>query len=100
MLQQKSELSEKDWRNNSNLELVDTWRTCNPETRRYTLRQPTPLSQSCLDYFFVSKDIFPLIKSTTIIPGYRTDHSATLFTFSAVLQSDEKGTGNSGLWVC
>ena len=71
--------------------LVDPWRTCYPEARKYTWRQPNPIRQSRLDYYLVSEDIFSLMKNTNIVPGYRTDHSAILFSFSACLSKRGKG---------
>lgn len=32
--------------------LIDPWRTCNPNSRQYTWRQHSPLKQSRIDYFF------------------------------------------------
>ena len=74
-----------------NLELVDPWRICHPEARRYTWRQSKPVRQSRLDYFLVSDDLFSLMKTTSVIPGYRTDHSAVMFTYSACLGKRGRG---------
>ena len=71
-------------------ELLDPWRTCYPEDRKYTWRQSSPIKQSRLDYYLISEDLFSLTKNTIIIPGYRTDHSAILFTFSACLEKRGK----------
>jgi hypothetical protein len=72
-------------------ELLDPWRTCFPNGRKYTWRQSSPIKQSRLDYFLVSEDLFSLMKNTKIIPGYKTDHSAITFTFSASLARRGKG---------
>ena len=72
-------------------ELLDPWRTCFSNGRNYTWRQSSPIKQSRLDYFLVSEDLFSLMKNTKIIPGYKTDHSAITFTFSASLARRGKG---------
>ncbi|VDI73640.1 Hypothetical predicted protein, partial [Mytilus galloprovincialis] len=63
--------------------LLDPWRTCYPSDRKFTWRQKSPIKQSRLDYYLVSEDLLTLMESTKIIPGYRTDHSAIIFTFTA-----------------
>ncbi|XP_071176505.1 uncharacterized protein [Mytilus edulis] len=73
------------------LELLDPWRTCYPNDRKYTWRQCSPIKQSWLDFFLVTEDLFSLMKNTNIIPGYKTDHSAITFTFSASLAKWGKG---------
>ena len=60
-------------------ELLDPWRTCYSDDRKYTWRQPSPVEQSRIDYFLVSEDMFALMENTKIISGYRTDHSAIVF---------------------
>ena len=72
-------------------DLIDPWRTCYPEDKKFTWRQPSPIKQSRIDYFLVSDDLFSLMVNTKIIPGYRTDHSAILFCFSAYLAPRGKG---------
>ena len=72
-------------------ELLDPWRTCFPNERKYTWRQCSPIRQSRLDYFLLTEDLFSLMKNTKIIPGYKTDHSAIIFTFSASLACRGKG---------
>ena len=73
------------------LGLLDPWRTCFPDARKYTWRQCNPIKQSRLDYFLVSEDIFSLMKNTKIIPGYKTDHSAITFSFSPYNAKRGKG---------
>ena len=55
--------------------LVDPWRYLNPEKCSFTWRQRTPLKQSRLDFFLISKEFIPFLKSVSIEHGYRTDHS-------------------------
>ena len=52
--------------------LDDVYKTLNPNSN-----WPTPLKQARLDYFLVSNEMFPFIKSANILAGYRTDHSVT-----------------------
>ena len=35
-----------------------------------------------LDYFLISDDLIGLTKGSTIIPGFKTDHSSVEFTFN------------------
>ena len=74
-----------------NFNLVDVWRICNPNGKKYTWRQHTPVKQSRIDYFLVSDELYSVMKTTKIIPGYRTDHSAIVFEFSA--SSTKRGKG-------
>jgi hypothetical protein len=46
------------------------------------------------DYCLVSEDIFPLMECAKIILGYRTDHSAIVFSCSASPANQERTTGN------
>ena len=72
-------------------ELLDPWQTCYPVDKKFTRRQTSPIKQSRIDYFLVSEDIFSLMEYTKIIPGYRTDHSAIVFSFSASPANRGKG---------
>ena len=72
-------------------ELLDPWRTCYPDDMKYTWHQPSPVKQSRIDYFLVSEDMFALMENTKTISGYRTDHSAIVFCFSASLAKRGKG---------
>jgi exonuclease III len=72
-------------------ELLDPWRTCYSVDKKFTWRQTSPIKQSRIDYFLVSEDIFSLMEYTKIIPGYRTDHSAIVFSFSASPANQGKG---------
>ena len=62
--------------------LVDPWRCYNPNIKRFTWRQPNPLKQSRLDFFLISEELMNFVKSTDILPGYRSDHSMVLTNFS------------------
>ena len=56
--------------------------------------QTSPIKQSRSDYCLVSEDIFPLMECAKIILGYRTDHPAIVFSFSASPANQERTTGN------
>ena len=56
---------------------------CYPVDKKFTWHQTSPIKQDRIGYFLVSEDIFSLMEYTKIIPGYRTVHSAIVFSFSA-----------------
>ena len=57
------------------IEVGDSWRIYNPDTRKYTWRQYNTLKQSTLDFFLVSSELNSKVIDCDIKPGYRTDHS-------------------------
>ena len=60
-------------------DLIDAWRTQHPNDLKYTWSCTKPTKIFCrLDYFFISQSLFDKVKSTKIVPGYKTDHSAVL----------------------
>ena len=61
--------------------LIDLYRNCYPNTKRYTWRRKNPIKQARLDYFIVSSTFIDLITSVNIRPAYRSDHSMTEITF-------------------
>ena len=71
--------------------LIDLYRNCYPNTKRYTWRRKNPIKQARLDYFIVSSTFIDLITSVNIRPAYRSDHSMIEFTF--LLSSFIKGKG-------
>ena len=74
------------------LDLCDPWRLENPNSRMYTWHNSNN-QQSRLDYFLVSSDIMNIVDSSTIKPGYRTDHS--LVELHLTLSDQTRGPG---LW--
>ena len=72
-------------------ELLDPWRICFPSEKKFTWRQKSPIKQSRIDYFLVSEDLFSLMEYTKIIPGYRTDHSAIIFSFNTNMAKRGRG---------
>ena len=71
--------------------LVDIWRTRNPDRKRYTFRQPTPLIERRLD-FFIFNSLQENVEEIDIIPAVRTDHSALLMKFNT-MQTLQRGRG-------
>ena len=60
----------------SELDLIDIWRTKNPKTKSYTWSQNLPMIFCRLDYWLISNGLQDFIKSTNIIPAIKTDHAA------------------------
>ena len=72
-------------------ELNDPWRINNPNTHQFTWFQKNPVKMSRLDFFLVSNDIPNLLYSTSIKPGYRSDHSIVCISLKA--NDNKKGHG-------
>ena len=77
----------------SNKNMLDSYRELHPHTKRYTWRKKSPLKQSRLDYIFISETLLPCLMKASILPSYRSDHSAT--HISLKLNQFTKGRG---LW--
>ena len=56
-------------------QLVDIWRKRNPKLKQYTFRQRTPLVQSRLDYWFISKKLENSVDNCNIITSITPAHS-------------------------
>ena len=72
-------------------DLIYIWRKKNPDLRRFTWRQKSPLVQCRLDFFLISAGLFSFITRCRILPGMCSDHS--LVTLSLKLYSLESGPG-------
>ena len=72
-------------------DLVDIWRTFNPDGRRYTWRRKTPEIHCRLDFFLVSQSIATITQTVDIVLGYKTDHS--MITLIISLHSNQRGNG-------
>ena len=72
--------------------LVDIWRMHNPDKRKYTFRQKTPLILSRLDYYMVSNSLQDIIVKADITPSIWSDHSA-ITLFVKHLPPTKKGNG-------
>ena len=68
----------------ANYELHDVWRIKNPNTKRYSWRQPNPLIQCRLDYFLISDSLYDTVTQVDIIPSVRSDHSAITIKFKSI----------------
>ena len=74
-------------------DLVDIWRTRNPEVRRFTFRQPNPLIQKRLDHLFISNFLQENVDIIDIIPAVITDHSA-IFMKMSLVKSAQSGASH------
>jgi exonuclease III len=72
------------------LNLMDIWRTLNPNTRRYTWRQGKTvdtLKQSRLDYWLISTHMIYELTNVDILPGFRSDHSLIEINFKSTKET-------------
>ena len=85
-----------DWLNmylDNNL-LLDCWRHMHPDNSGFTWRKTKPKRIfSRLDYVFVSGNLEQFLSKTSIIPGFRTDHSIV-----AIVINYCPKTRGSGYW--
>jgi len=59
-----------------NYNLIDIWRTVNPNERKFTWHSNTKPTIFCrLDYFLISESLCNIIDTCNIKPGFMTDHS-------------------------
>ena len=66
-----------------NFNLTDIWCHLHPPRKTVSIFQAkTQKIFSRLVYFLISDDLIGLTKSSTIIPGFKTDHSSVEFTFN------------------
>ena len=73
------------------LDLVDAWRTINPDSRKCTWRRRKPEILCRLDFFLVSQGLMCSVTSANISAGYKTDHS--LIDIKIALHSNLRGPG-------
>jgi exonuclease III len=70
----------------TDMDIVDIWRTLNPDCKRYTWRQgktPATLKQSRLDYWLISTHMIYSLTNVDIAPGFRSDHSLIELNFKS-----------------
>ena len=78
--------------NIENFNLTNIWHHLHPQEKQFTYFKLKPKKVfSWLDYFLISDDLIGLTKSSTIIPGFKTDHSSVEFTFN--IEGKAKGPG-------
>ena len=75
----------------NSLDLIDVWRTLNPDGKRFTWRRTKPEVHCRLDYFMISSSLTTAITNGDILPGYKTDHS--LITIHLASSSNPRGPG-------
>ena len=76
----------------NSLDLIDVWRTLNPDGKRFTWRRTKPEVHCRLDYFMISSSLITAITNADILPGYRTDHS--LITIHLAGNNNPRGPGS------
>ena len=59
-----------------NYDLVDIWRIRNPDIKKFTWRQKSPIIQRRLDYWLISDTLQDDVAKVDIVTAIRTDHSA------------------------
>ena len=57
-------------------DLVGIWRIRNPQIKRFTWRQKTPIIQRRLDFWLVDNALQEEIEQAHIVPSIKSDHSA------------------------
>lgn len=57
------------------------WRELNAEKVSFTWTRPNTNKRARLDFFLISEELFADIDNSSILPGYRTDHSMILLSF-------------------
>ena len=75
----------------NSLDLIDVWRTLNPDGKRFTWRRTKPEVHCRLDYFMISSSLITAITNAEILPGYRTDHP--LITIHLAGNNNPRGPG-------
>ena len=75
-----------------NYDLIDIWRTRNPDRRLFSWKQKNPLVQRRLDFWLISDVCQDEVEETNIKTAIRTDHSAITISFNSL---DEQTRGPS-----
>ena len=77
------------------LDLVDIWKSKNPDVKSFTWSQKSPPVFCRLDYWLISNNQSNFVELTEIIPAVRTDHDAISLELGRGRIEDElKGPGN------
>lgn len=77
----------------SDLQLLDYYRTLNPDKKVFTWRKKNPFKQGRLDYILISENLSNLVETFLVKPGYRSDHSSVVLEIK--FNAFERGRG---LW--
>ena len=75
-----------------NYDLIDIWRTRNPDCKLFTWKQKKPLIQRRLDFWRISDVCQDEVEETNIKTTIRIDHSAITISFNSL---DEQARGPS-----
>lgn len=71
---------------------IDVWRVMHDNEKGFTWSRKNPVrKQARLDFFLVNENCFPYVYETSIISGFRTDHSSILLKVR--LHDNERGRG-------
>ena len=65
-------------------DLIDIWRTRNPDRKLFTWKQKNPLVQRRLDFWQISDVCQDEVEETIIKTAIRTDHSAIIISFNSL----------------
>ena len=75
----------------NSLDLIDVWRTLNPDGKRFTRWRTKRVMHCRLDYFMISSSLTTGITNAGILPGYKTDHF--LITIHLASNNNPRGPG-------
>ena len=75
-------------------DLIDSWRTLNPNIKRFTWRRTNPIQQSRLDYWLVSDTLMNRIQSCTIDLSFLSNHNVV----KLCLVVDKELLRGRGIW--
>ena len=65
-------------------DLIDIWRLRNPDIKRFTWRQKTPIIQRRLDFGLTDNALQEDIDQVDIFPSIKSDHSAILLSINGI----------------
>jgi len=65
-------------------DLIDIWRIRNPNVKRFTWRQKTPMIQRRLDFWLVSNAMQEDIDNVDVISSLKSDHSAIVPSINGI----------------
>ena len=63
-------------------DLIDIWRTLNPNRKQFTCLRQTPPSDSRIDVFLTTRSILEGVPHASIVEGYLTDHKMCCLDFN------------------
>ena len=67
-----------------NYDLVDIWRIRNPNTKKFSWRQKSPIIQRCLDYWLISDLLQDDVAKVDMVTAIKTDHHAVTLEIDSV----------------